>query len=781
MPEWRPGIPSSASRRRRSGAGRLARLLTWWRSWLLTPNLLPLASVLALSTVGAAWVMVAFGDIPLAGPGQIADRTRTVRIDFTIADNEATQRDREDARRRTPRLYNADETVLAEIESSLTSLPTALQAVESLDQVASEIVEQFRLDAARFEAIRSLAATEESASAWSSRVSRFVRSLSRVPILSAEEFGLATQSTSPQIVTVLQTGTREEVPTAEALPLGAPDAAERLARRAGSNLVGLERNVAVQRVLSLDQPTFTFDREATETLRADRAAAVPSVQATYRVGQPIYIAGEVVSTEQVILAKQESDRFAAEMTFPQTLSRWIAAFAAAAMLTALLAGYIRTYYGKTAQNPLSAAALAALIVLGAAAACWGVSGAPALLWFIAVGPIVLVAMVIATAFDRRLAVMVASTLAVLAGIALKMPVGFFLVALVAAVTSAWQLAGVRHRSDVLRGGLIASLAIALTTFAVMLVSRDISPLAISASMFDAVWAGLAGLLAAALTLALLPIVERIFDVTTGMTLSELRDSSHPLLRELQQRAPGTFNHSHTVAIIAEAAAEAIGADGMHVYVGAMYHDIGKMHKAEYFVENQSSAQRTVHERLSPAMSLLVIVAHVKDGLELARDTGLPRPLHHYIESHHGTTLVQYFFHRAKQIAEEEGDTNEGPSEVEYRYPGPKPRTKEAAILMIADSVEAATRAMAEPTPSRIGSLVREIARKYLKDGQFDDAAITLKELSAVEESITKSLCSIYHSRIAYPSASGTRGAKSTDNDNADADATANQPQTSTAG
>jgi len=150
------------------------------------------------------------------------------------------------------------------------------------------------------------------------------------------------------------------------------------------------------------------------------------------------------------------------------------------------------------------------------------------------------------------------------------------------------------------------------------------------------------------------------------------------------------------------------------------------------------------------MSLLVIVAHVKDGLELARDAGLPRPLHHYIESHHGTTLVQYFFHRAKQQAEDADGSIDAPREVEYRYPGPKPRTREAAVLLLADSVEAATRAMAEPTPARISALVREISRKYLDDGQFDDASITLRELTAVEDSIIKSLCGIYHARIAYP-------------------------------
>jgi putative nucleotidyltransferase with HDIG domain len=226
------------------------------------------------------------------------------------------------------------------------------------------------------------------------------------------------------------------------------------------------------------------------------------------------------------------------------------------------------------------------------------------------------------------------------------------------------------------------------------------------------------------------------------------------LRELQQRAPGTYNHSLNVASISEAAADAIGADPLLTYVGGLYHDIGKMNKPEYFVENQSGGPNK-HDKLSPAMSLLVIVGHVKDGLELAREFDLPRPLHHFIEAHHGTTLVEYFFERAKrQVLDEVGENGEAapePDEIEYRYPGPRPRTKEVAILMLADAVESATRSMAEPTPSRIDALVRDLAAKRLLDGQFDDCDLSLKELRTVADSISKSVASIYHGRIAYPS------------------------------
>jgi putative nucleotidyltransferase with HDIG domain len=244
-----------------------------------------------------------------------------------------------------------------------------------------------------------------------------------------------------------------------------------------------------------------------------------------------------------------------------------------------------------------------------------------------------------------------------------------------------------------------------------------------------------------------------------MTLAELRDPKQPLLRELAQRAPGTYTHSLNVAAIAEAAAERIGGDSLLTYVGALYHDIGKMSKPEYFVENQGGGPNR-HDRLSPAMSLLIVVAHVKDGMELAREFRLPPRLQHFIEAHHGTTLVEYFYHRARAQAlataprDAEGrpveDDTYVPDELEFRYPGPKPRTKEVAILMIADAVESAARAMPEPSPAKIEQLVRSIAHKRLMDGQFDDCELTLRDLNLIVESIVRTLTSMHHVRIAYP-------------------------------
>ena len=246
---------------------------------------------------------------------------------------------------------------------------------------------------------------------------------------------------------------------------------------------------------------------------------------------------------------------------------------------------------------------------------------------------------------------------------------------------------------------------------------------------------------------LLPFIEKTFGVLTDISLLEIGDVSHPLLQELVRRAPGTYNHSINVAAIGEAAADAIGARGLLVRVGAYFHDIGKMLKPQYFVENQGQGSPSLHETLLPAMSRLIIVAHVKDGADLARQHHLPLPIIDFIEQHHGTTLVEYFFRRAQQ---NESDATRGEvEEHSYRYPGPKPQTKEAGVLMLADAAESASRSLVDPAPARLESLVRDLAMSRLLDGQFDDCGLTLQELHIVEESLVKSLTAVYHGRVRY--------------------------------
>jgi len=267
-------------------------------------------------------------------------------------------------------------------------------------------------------------------------------------------------------------------------------------------------------------------------------------------------------------------------------------------------------------------------------------------------------------------------------------------------------------------------------------------------MSGAAWYAACVILAGFLMTGLLPFTERLFDVQTDISLLELGDAAHPLLQELAQRAPGTYNHSINVAALAETAADRIGANGLLVRVGAYFHDIGKMLKPLYFVENQGR-DGNQHDSLVPAMSTLVIIAHVKDGVDLGRQYRLPQSIIAFIEQHHGTTLVEYFYRQAeRQVAEaQQGGKVE---EASFRYPGPKPLTKESAVLMLADAAESACRTLVEPTPARIEGLVHEITMKRLLDGQFEKCGVTLMELNVIEESLVKSLTAVYHGRIKYP-------------------------------
>jgi putative nucleotidyltransferase with HDIG domain len=404
--------------------------------------------------------------------------------------------------------------------------------------------------------------------------------------------------------------------------------------------------------------------------------------------------------------------------------------------------------------------IALTLALALAVGVVGAAQAPDFALFFAVTPTLLVAMLLAIAYDRRSALAYALLHSVLVCLALRESVGMMAVMITGIACVVWSLKEIRDRNSLFRTSIVAAVGVAIATAIFGLIERPLSPDVLPKVLkeigLDSGAAAGGAMLVGGFVLFLLPVIERAFNVTTGMTLIDLRDPKQPLLKELQFRAPGTYNHSLNVAAVAEAAAESIGCDSLLTYVGALYHDVGKMNKPEYFVENQVGGSNK-HDKLSPAMSLLVVVGHVKDGMELAREFQLPQKVQHFIEAHHGTTLVEFFYHRARQQALKGKDGQDldpedtyVPDEFEYRYQGPKPRTKEVAILMIADAVESAARAMPEPTPSRIDALVRTIANKRLMDGQFDDCELTLKELHIIVESISRSVTSMHHGRIAYP-------------------------------
>ncbi|HIE43555.1 MAG TPA: HDIG domain-containing protein [Candidatus Omnitrophica bacterium] len=273
-------------------------------------------------------------------------------------------------------------------------------------------------------------------------------------------------------------------------------------------------------------------------------------------------------------------------------------------------------------------------------------------------------------------------------------------------------------------------------------------------LIQSLWMMGSGVISAFLALGILPILENLFGMLTDAKLFELSHLTNPLLINLREKAPGTYQSSLMVANLAEAAAEKIHANPLLVRVGAYYHDIGKIKNPSYFVENDNINGKSKHERINPPLSSLILISHVKEGLQLAQKYRLPREIQEMIKQHHGTTLTSFFYQKAR-----EKDHHNTLKEEDFRYPGPKPESKEAAVLMLADTVEAASRTLENPSPARIRALVEKLLRDKFMDRQLDESQLTFKELLAIEESFIQTLTGTFHTRIEYPAPEKGNGHK----------------------
>jgi putative nucleotidyltransferase with HDIG domain len=363
------------------------------------------------------------------------------------------------------------------------------------------------------------------------------------------------------------------------------------------------------------------------------------------------------------------------------------------------------------------------------------------------GTAITAAIILSIAYDQRFAVGMSVFYCLFACFAVgpKTDINLFLTMAAGVFTCCLSLGEIRTRMKLLEVGALAAFMVFVTSVSLGFLVKDQK----TGDVFsNAGYHAGATFLVGLLIQSLLPLIEKTFRIATSMTLLDYSDANQPLLKRLAMEAPGTFSHSLLVGSIAEVSAEAISRNGLLCRVGAYYHDIGKINKPSYFVENEMGS-RSRHKELSPAMSQLIIVGHVKDGIEMAKEYALPAVLRQFIERHHGTTLVEYFYDVAKKKRDEKQSE---PSESEFRYAGPKPRTKEAAIVMLADTVEGAVRSLTEITPTKIEAVVHNMAMRRLQDGQFDECELSLRELSQIEASMSKTLAAHYHGRIAYPKA-----------------------------
>jgi putative nucleotidyltransferase with HDIG domain len=264
-----------------------------------------------------------------------------------------------------------------------------------------------------------------------------------------------------------------------------------------------------------------------------------------------------------------------------------------------------------------------------------------------------------------------------------------------------------------------------------------------ALFYNLIISGLNSIMTGIIVIGLFPIYENLFDITTSFKLLEFSDLNSSLMRELMLKAPGTYQHSLMVANLAERAASEINANALLTKIGAYYHDIGKMKHPEYFVENQKDIDDSIHNKVSPKISSTMIISHIKYGIELAKSYGLPDVIINFIPEHHGTSLVKYFYHKALEHSEKV-------SKEEFMYPGPKPKSKETAIVMLADSIEAASRTLQKTTTQKIKELVTKIITSKINDGQLDECELTMKDIKKLSISFKDTLLGIYHQRIEYP-------------------------------
>ena len=711
---------------------------------------------LALCAIAAVflWAFTRSWDPPFDHrEGEIPRRNLVARVDFKQPDAAATKEVRDEARRLAIAEYDQDPQPLAQLRGQLVSDIGNLLQAESLDKVNQELWKQFKPKLAegtpdptpeeekeQFARFRQTFSEEGALDAFEDKMTEVMAPFEQRGLL--KELPPEHDANSERIL-VRSKGSEAFGAQVAVSEVRIKQASPKLLQSLNEKLSSLE---IAARVFNWLEPrlisTLTLNAEATRAEQDKQAAATPEQFKLFTKGKDVLAeADKPITTESLALLKLEHEAEIAGRSMGQRVQRSVAALGMFVALYTLAGFYLFLRDRRVLDELLRLIALLTLFVLSVTLAkvvsqyAWGAE----------VIALLLFGMIIAIAYQQEMALLLSACVTLVVVMAVGHGFGEAL-ALVATVSGAvLVLRQVRTRSRLLIVGFTAASVGFFTTLGVGTLEQRAWGTLLTDGFTIALWSVIAG----SLMTVLLPTVEKIFGVQTDLSLIELGDPAHPLLQELIRRAPGTYNHSITVASIAEAAAESIGARGLLVRVGAYFHDIGKMLKPGYFIENQTKGDNR-HDSLMPAMSTLVIIAHVKDGADLARQNHLPEAIIDFIQQHHGTTLVEYFYRQANQKKAQENPQGGDLDESAFRYPGPKPQTREAGVLMMADAVESASRVLKEPTPSRIENLVQEISMKRLLDGQFDESGLTLEEVRKIGESLVKSLTAVYHGRVKYP-------------------------------
>jgi hypothetical protein len=716
-----------------------------------------------LSTLLLARTRSALTSAEVYQEGDIVRADVVAPADITAEDTRQTEARREAARRETPPVWDYDPArIEAAVQGFRTSWATLRQQSDAR-AAANSNVSNANAQGERGEPVWPGEAADRAALARAVAAHNFdPASLALLTKMLRDAGGgyVYDERDAPELrptlrVSDVRGGTSEVLSAEGARFVGVAAARENLRGRVSelARWSPAERELLASAMLPLVGPTVAFDRADTHAARERAARAVQPALVVLKRNQTVAREGDTVTPQML-------GQFAAIRFYSHTERRpqlYIGLFIFAC---ALYWGAWRfTEYRSTITAlPLSAPRAFALVGLSVLAGLGlmrvGFAVAESIasqsthaptndvsLWTFAI-PFAASALLVTMLVDTQLALITAVLTAVFAG--LLAPGGMLTscFALVSSSTAIYGIGRYRERQSVTKAGLMIGVVNVGLALAVMLSSQK--PLTLNAILLAAACGLAGGLLTAIFTAGLLPVCESLFGILTDVRLLELSNADLPVLGQLALRAPGTNQHSHAVGRLAEDAARAVGANGLLTRIGALYHDIGKLASPDYFVENQTADNP--HDRLRPTQSARIITSHVTYGLKLAREIGLPRRIADFIPQHHGTRTLHFFLRKA-QVEAAEG---EAVDEREFRYPGPKPQFKEAAIMMLADSCEAAARSLARPDPENVGAIVNKIFDAIVSDGQLDECDLSLRELTKIRETITASLVAIYHARIDYP-------------------------------
>jgi putative nucleotidyltransferase with HDIG domain len=511
-----------------------------------------------------------------------------------------------------------------------------------------------------------------------------------------------------------------------------------------------QRKAVYALVYPLIAPSMTLNQETTQARKAEISRAVEPLYYIIKKGEIIVRQGERVGPiQQLKLQSLYSHRKG-----PYNLLRATGLFGMCLMFLAVLYVSLERAGIKRVRSTDWVFLGVVLLIFGMLAKVGdmvtlpgggGLPEATRSIYFAYSLPIAGAAGILALFFPKRLCIFTSLILSFLAANMVYGGIGAFCYYFVGSMIYVYLIKRSETRSQLLKSVFPLLAALCVMWCSVNLMDLNDPSVAGAGLAFVA----LSAFLSLLAVVGIAPIMELIFGYTSRFRLMELLNLEQPLLQELMVKAPGTYHHSLIVSNMVEAGARAIGANPLLAKVAALYHDIGKLKNPHYFIENISCKENR-HNKLAPSMSALILISHVKKGIELAREHRLGQAITDLIGQHHGTTLIAYFYHKAKELAEAKGD--DPIREADYRYPGPKPQSKEAGLILLADAIEASSRTLVDPTPSRIKGHIQNIVRKIYTEGELDDSQLTLKDLTLLSDTFQRILTGIFHQRIEYPSA-----------------------------